>query len=661
ILSIVACGSDSASDPIINLSIVDQPLGGHLFGRITDSQTNAPITDAVIKLLDTQYRAITDADGYYLILNAPPDTFTVEISFDDYHTIKVVGIAISVNQTITFDYALTPSELPIETVTIQYGGTEDYNAEGVFHSKGRIIGGTGTTTSGMRIQRQTLGVSGSSAPGSINDMALRPPNLPPPEGGMPPFERLNTEDYNRIYENDFRRVVQYPLSTFSIDVDAASYSNCRRFIVGGSLPPPDAVRIEEFINYFNYDYPHPDNEHPFSITTEMSVCPWNEQNRLVHIGLQGRNVDAENIPPSNLVFLIDVSGSMQAENKLPLLKSAFRLLIEQLRPQDRVSLVVYASGTRVVLPPTSGDNAETILNAIDLLGARGSTAGSAGIQLAYKVAQQGFIEEGNNRVILATDGDFNVGPSSDAELTRLIESKRNNGIFLTVLGFGMGNYKDAKMEQLADKGNGNYAYIDNMMEAKKVLVTEMSGTLLTIAKDVKIQIEFNPAKVQAYRLVGYENRLLRDEEFNDDTRDAGEMGAGHTVTALYEIIPVGVEIDLPGVDSLRYQQTRISPDAVGSDDVMTVKLRYKRPDEDTSRLLTMPLADDDLALRRTSDNFRFSAAVAELGMLLRDSRFKGNASYEQLLVLARESKGEDDNGYRAEFIRLVEMAQLLHR
>jgi|GEM_PF-155312 len=475
---------------------------------------------------------------------------------------------------------------------------------------------------------------------------------------QPGFDR---EGYNPIQENPFLRVGSNPLSTFSIDVDAASYSNVRRFINSGQRPPRDAVRLEELINYFTYDYPDPKGKRPFSITTEVSQTPWNPKHQLVHIGLQGKRIATQKLPPNNLVFLLDVSGSMHSPDKLPLVKSAMKLLVEQLREQDSVTMVVYAGAAGLVLPPTSGNEKTTILEAIEQLQAGGSTAGGAGIQLAYKMAQENFNPKGNNRVILATDGDFNVGISSDAELVQMIEEKRQNGVFLSVLGFGTGNLQDAKMEQLADKGNGNYAYIDSIREARKVLVNEMGATLLTIAKDVKLQVEFNPTKVQAYRLIGYENRLLRDEDFHDDTKDAGELGAGHTVTALYEIIPVGVDSDakLPPAESLRYQQTTVNAAAYDSDELMQVQLRYKRPDRDKSKLIAQPVVDRDMALEDTSANFKFSAAVAGFGLLLRDSQYKGKASFEQVLRLAQQSKGEDPNGYRAEFIQLVRSSQKL--
>jgi Ca-activated chloride channel family protein len=420
------------------------------------------------------------------------------------------------------------------------------------------------------------------------------------------------------------------------------------------------VRIEEMINYFNYDYPQPTDDKPFSITTELSEAPWQPQHKLVRIGIQGRDMKSEVLPPSNLVFLFDVSGSMNEPNKLPLLKSAFRLLVNELRPEDKVAIAVYAGSSGLVLPATSGSDKDTILAALDSLEAGGSTAGGEGIELAYKEAVNNLVEGGNNRIILATDGDFNVGVSSDAELVRLIETKRDQGVFLTVLGFGSGNLKDSKMEQLANKGNGNYAYIDSILEAKKVLVTEMGATLLTLAKDVKIQVEFNPSQVQAYRLIGYENRLLAAQDFNDDTKDAGELGAGHSVTALYEIVPTGIDspIDLPQIDELKYQATQ-TPTADFGSELMQLKLRYKQPNGDTSELISQAIANQSKPLAGASNDFRFAAAIAEFGMLLRESPYAGESSFDEVLELARNAKGNDLEGYRSEFIRLVETAQAL--
>lgn len=466
----------------------------------------------------------------------------------------------------------------------------------------------------------------------------------------------NTEDYDNIVENRFHEVSVSPLSTFSIDVDGASYSNVRRFLNNKQLPPAGSVRIEELINYFHYDYPQPKNEMPFSINTEMSDCAWNPKNKLVMIGLQGKKIDAKNLPASNLVFLIDVSGSMMDENKLPLVKSSLKLLTEQLREEDRVSIVVYAGSAGVVLPATSGSNRQKIVGAISDLEAGGSTAGGEGIKLAYKIATENFVENGNNRVILCTDGDFNVGVSSDAELVKIVEEKRESGVFLTVLGYGMGNYKDNKMQQLANKGNGNHSYIDNISEARKVLVNEFGGTLFTIAKDVKLQVEFNPAKVRAYRLVGYENRLLNKEDFNNDKKDAGEIGSGHTVTALYEIIPAGVESKfIEKTDPLKYQHT--NKIANPGDEIMTVKFRYKKPRENRSILLEHPVKETLSA--NTSANYRFVSAVAEFGMLLRDSEFKQGSSFENARLLARGALGKDKEGYRAEFLTLIDEASKL--
>ena len=468
---------------------------------------------------------------------------------------------------------------------------------------------------------------------------------------------FNTEEYSTIVENNFLAPVQNPLSTFSIDVDEASYSNVRRYLQGGSLPPAGAVRIEEMINYFDYDYPQPAGEDPFSVTTEAGECPWNPQHRLVHIGLQGKTIATDKLPPSNMVFLVDVSGSMDEPNKLPLVQASMNLLTDQLREKDRVAIVVYAGNAGLVLPSTPGSNKHIIREAINRLEAGGSTAGGEGIGLAYKVARENFIKGGNNRIILATDGDFNVGASSDDDLVRMVEEERKSGVFLSVLGYGMGNYKDSKMQQLADKGNGNHSYIDNINEARKVLVSEFGSTLFTIAKDVKVQVEFNPAKVKAYRLVGYENRMLAAEDFNDDQKDAGELGSGHTVTALYEIIPVGVEDNFTrSVDSLKYQSNGRMVTGAASPELMTIKLRYKQPDGEVSRLITHPVLDNTVNWLSSSDNFRFSAAVAEFGLLLRQSAFRQNASYNQVIGLARNAKGKDENGYRAEFINLVQSA-----
>ena len=469
-----------------------------------------------------------------------------------------------------------------------------------------------------------------------------------------PNQPGNTEGYNKVEELSFKNVTNDPLSTFSIDVDTASYSNLRRFLTEGQMPPQDAVRVEEMINYFHYDYPKAAGTEPFSITTEVGPCAWNSAHEIVLIGLKGRELDQATMPPSNLVFLIDVSGSMSDANKLPLLQQAVRKLTNQLSEKEKVAMVVYAGNAGLVLPSTPGSEKSKILAAIDGLQSGGSTAGGQGLALAYQTAKENFIKGGNNRVILATDGDFNVGASSDAEMVRLIESKRDEGIFLTVLGFGEGNLKDSKMQQIADKGNGNYFYIDSLMEAQKVLVRELGSTLFTIAKDVKIQVEFNPALVKSYRLIGYEKRALANEDFNNDKKDAGELGAGHTVTALYEIIPAGSP-DEAGttVDPLKYQQ----PAKVqSSGELLTVKLRYKEPDGDTSKLITKVLTHP-AAGAVVSGNFIQANAVAEFGMLLRKSQFKGSAKYQNVINALKGLKTEDPDGYRAELLGLVEKAK----
>jgi Ca-activated chloride channel family protein len=462
----------------------------------------------------------------------------------------------------------------------------------------------------------------------------------------------NTESYAGLEENPFASPLKEPLSTFSIDVDNASYTNIRRFINEGQKVPKDAVRVEEMINFFKYKYPQPDGEHPFAINTEYSDCPWNKNSRLLKIGLQGKNIPMANLPATNLVFLVDVSGSMDEPNKLPLLKESMKVLVKELRSIDKVSIVVYAGSAGVVLEPTSGDNKDEIMDAFDDLNAGGSTAGGEGIELAYKLAQQNFIKEGNNRVVIATDGDFNVGASSDDDMLKLIEQKRESGVFLTVLGFGMGNYKDSKMEILADKGNGNYAYIDNIQEANRFLGKEFKGSMFAIAKDVKIQIEFNPNHVQAYRLIGYENRKLNAEDFKNDKIDAGELGSGHSVTALYEIVPTGVESDYVNSD-LKYTKTpKVSENH--SDELATVKFRYKKPDGNKSSEIVNIIADKKKDLENSSPDFKFTTAVSWFGLKLRDSKYIANSSSSDIKRLAKSGLSNDEDGYRSEFVRLVE-------
>ena len=462
------------------------------------------------------------------------------------------------------------------------------------------------------------------------------------------------EDYGAIVENPFTSPKSEPLSTFSIDVDNASYTNVRRFINQGQTVPKDAVRVEEMVNFFKYNYEKPTGNHPFAIATEYGDCPWNEKHKLVKIGLQGKEIPNDKLPNSNFVFLIDVSGSMNSQNKLPLLKESMKVLVNQLRKNDKVAIVVYAGAAGMVLPPTSGDEKETIIKALDKLSAGGSTAGGAGIELAYKMAIENFIKGGNNRVILATDGDFNVGASSNKDMETLIEEKRKSGVFLTCLGYGMGNYKDSKMEILANKGNGNYAYIDNIQEANRFLGKEFKGSMFAIAKDVKIQIEFNPKHVQSYRLIGYENRKLRPEDFKNDAIDAGELGSGHTVTALYEIIPTGVESTFnQDIADLKYSEIKIAPKDY-SDELATIKFRYKKPDGEKSIEMVETIKNNVLSLAKTSEDFKFSAAVAWFGLKLRDSKLVTNKTSKDIKALALQGKSKDEDGYRSEFIRLVE-------
>lgn len=467
----------------------------------------------------------------------------------------------------------------------------------------------------------------------------------------------SAERYAEINENPFLEASRAPLSTFSIDVDTASYSNVRRYLRSGQLPPKDAVRIEELINYFDYDYPQPVGNAPFSVSTETAVCPWNAKNRIVQIGLQGKKIPLDNTPPANLVFLLDVSGSMNSPDKLPLLKDGLRMMIDQLKPQDRVAIAVYAGSSGLVLPSTPVTERGEILAALDSLEAGGSTNGGQGIQLAYTVAKNNFIPNGNNRVILATDGDFNVGMTSDDALVKLIEEKRNSGIFLSVLGFGTGNLNDSMMEKLSNKGNGNYAYIDSREEAKKALGSQIAGTLYTIAKDVKIQVEFNPALVAGYRLIGYENRLLAAKDFNDDKKDAGEIGAGHSVTAIYEIVPAGEKIENDGIE-LKYSQPE-KTDTRFANEMATVKLRYKDPEGSTSKLLTMGVLDNTKTVDAASDNLKFASAVVQFGLILRDSRYKGSANFVSAKQLASTASRQDARGYKSEFIELINRASSL--
>ena len=613
-------------------------------GKITDDQSNA-LTGVSVTEKGTSNSVITDSKGEFVITvqNEKSKLVISSVGFEKKE--------VSIKGQAKLNISLGSLNAKLDEVVVIGYSTRD--AEVYYENDSRAAP--------AKIKKSTVATPlQGSVPGiSVTQNGRRK------EGKRDRWQdnnQYNTEDYDKITENRFLTANENPLSTFSIDVDAASYSNVRRYLQTGQLPPAGSVRIEEMINYFHYEYPQPVSSDPFSINTEMADCPWNNKHKLVLIGLQGKKIPVDNLPASNLVFLIDVSGSMDVENKLPLVRSSMKLLVDNLREQDRVSIVVYAGSAGLVLPPTSGADKTTIKDAIDKLQAGGSTAGGEGIKLAYKTAKQNFVREGNNRVILCTDGDFNVGVSSDAELETMIEKERKSGVFLTVLGYGMGNYKDNKMQKLADKGNGNHAYIDGMSEAKKVLVSEFGGTLFTIAKDVKLQIEFNPAKVQAYRLIGYENRMLNKEDFNNDQKDAGELGSGHTVTALYEVIPVGVKNEFEEkVDKLKYQKQaetqKYSP--VASNEIMNVKFRYKQPDGDVSKLIVHPLIDQTKSLSATSNNFRFAAAVAQFGMMLTDSEFKQQSSFDKAWQLASNAVGNDEEGYRSEFLKLLKSAQTL--
>ena len=634
--------------PLLLLPAAVTQRGVTITGRVTDAGSTSPIPGAQISVVGTNRATVTNTEGRYAIalpMAARGDTVVLEARRIGYaggrQTLVVSGDSARV------DFALPASLMRLESTMVTGAATDA--------ARSRIASGAPAATPGYA--PPSIQLRGRAA--AANAAGLYGKTTRPAAVGLD--SAFNTEQYDRIYENPFLGTDANPRSTFSIDVDRASYSNVRRFIDQGLQPPKDAVRIEELVNYFTYDYPEPRGAAPVSITTEVAPAPWKPAHQLVRIGLKGRSIDTRELPPSNLVFLIDVSGSMQPPNKLPLVKAAFRLLVNELREQDRVSIVVYAGAAGAVLEPTSGSEKTKILDAIERLEAGGSTAGGAGLKLAYDIARKTHLRGGNNRVILATDGDFNVGMSSDADMVRLIEERRTQGTFLTVLGFGMGNYKDSKLEKLADKGNGNYAYIDDLMEARKTLVHEFGGTMVTIAKDVKLQIEFNPAKVAAYRLIGYENRLLRDQDFNDDTKDAGEIGSGHTVTALYEIIPVGARTDqkVQGVDPLRYQAPSDERPARGlTDELLFVRLRYKEPTGDTSRLIEQPVV---ARTGRPSADFTFASAVAAFGLVLRDSEFKGNASLDDVLRAAKATVGEDPHGYRADFVRVVEEALKIRR
>lgn len=595
-------------------------------GTVYRNDNKTPLAGVSIKLTGALKKMTTDAEGKYSI-SVPDAGGMLEFSYIGFETKNV-----KIKKSNTIDVYLQSSLNALtEVVVVGYGTQTKRSVTGAVSSiKGRVAG--------LSVQ---------------DEIVIRR------QGTY--FDREEfSESYKKIKENGFLKPLQAPLSTFAIDVDAASYSNLRRFVNSGQMPPSDAVRIEEMINYFKYNLKVPSNNDPVAIHTELSVAPWNESHQLLRIGLKAKEVEMEKLPASNLVFLIDVSGSMDTENKLPLVKSSLKLLVDQLRNKDHVSIVTYAGDVGVKLPPTAGNEKAKIKYIIDGLGAGGGTAGGPGLKLAYQVARNHFIKGGNNRIIMATDGDFNVGLSSDEDMETLVSKERESGVSISVLGFGMGNYKDSKMETIADKGHGNYAYIDNITEARKSMVTEFGGTLFTVAKDEKIQVEFNPGKVQAYRLLGYENRLLEKEDFNNDKKFGGDMGVGHMVTALYEIIPLGINSSFSGsVDPLKYQKEEITASINPTTEIATIKFRYKEPESSKSRMQQVVLEDKPLLLNNTSEDFRFSSAVAELGMLLRNSEFKQNSNFDDLIKRAKAAKGKDDDGHRAEFIRLAENVKLL--
>ncbi len=628
--------------------------------------TGAAIPGAEVQLKNLESakseNQVTDAGGKFEFEGVTtPGKYAVQTSLPGFRRYQSPEIDLQKGQSTQVDPVLQLGEVA-ETVTVS-APPPPINTETMAEGDAAAVPGSELAArTPFRSQQQVVRLSpakfaaaSSVAPTSVGavDRTDRPDVIYPPT-------EFNTEAYDRIDENEFIRVADRPLSTFSIDVDTASYSNVRRFLMERQLPPPDAVRIEELVNYFHYDYTGPTDGRPFAAHMEAAAAPWDPSHLLLRIGLKGRDIDLSHRKPGNFVFLIDVSGSMTPGNKLPLLKNALRLMVEQLNEEDRIAMVVYAGASGLVLPSTPCSQKQRILDALDGLQAGGSTNGGAGIALAYKVARENLIPDGINRVILATDGDFNVGVTNQGELTRLLETNAKSGVFLTVLGFGMGNYKDSTLEKLADRGNGNYAYIDTLQEARKVLVEQIGGTLVTIAKDVKIQIEFNPREIAAYRLIGYENRLLRDQDFNDDTKDAGEIGAGHTVTVLYELVPPGAEVDLPpGVDPLKYQTRPRSAAGSTTGELLTLKLRYKEPKEETSRLMEIPLRKSAKDFDRASGDFRFAASVAGFGMLLRDSKFKGSLTWDDVLRIAQGSRGEDTGGYRGEFIDLVQRARAI--
>lgn len=620
-----------------------------LQGKIQDAGSGEALIGATVRVLHDSTLVkglVTDYNGEFSTQLAP-GTYDMEVIYTGFETHKTTGVVVLEGQKNTFNCSLKSNGQTMNEMVVT--GYSAKSAKRSMHQMTSPAASKAAPAPGSRREAKTEVYL------QLKDEEIAPQEVVMDKKTDRPSNDNSPERYATIIENQFVKPVTTPVSTFSIDVDCASYANARRFLNEGQLPPRDAVRVEEFINYFDYKYPSPKDGKPFAVYTELAKCPWSSEHQLLSIALQGREIETGQLPPSNFVFLVDVSGSMEDENKLPLVKSSLAMLTDYLRPQDRVALVTYAGAAGLVLPSTPGNQKEKIKAAIEALGAGGSTAGAAGIQLAYNTAQKAFAAGGNNRVVLCTDGDFNVGVSSDEDLVKLIEKERESGIYLSILGFGMGNYQDSKMQQLADKGNGNHSYIDQLSEAKKVLISEFGGTLFAIAKDVKIQIEFNSDKVAAYRLIGYENRLLAREDFDDDTKDAGEMGAGHRVTALYEIIPAGQDVPVASAKGdLTYEKTKPSSGSKNAD-LLTLKLRFKQPKAGASSELTQTVVPDKVS-ENMSENLTLAAAAASFGMVLRNSTYKGSATLTSTLLLAQSAAKNDRFGYRTELCRLIGQA-----
>jgi len=657
---------------ILLMLIAVRSVAQEISGRILDDKKE-PLPSAIVQVRQgglLKGGAATDYEGNYTVKPLDPGYYDVMVLYAGLDTSITTNVIVSPGQRTTINVTLKRKSTMLKSINIlQYRKPlidQDKPSSNVL-TKEEIQSAPTTEITDLvslapgTYQQQrgnNVYIGGARSDGTtylIDGVVVQGVTSPSP------FLDPSQESYKKNPENDFMNVKASPVSTMSVDVDRASYSNVRRFINEGRKPPVDAVRVEEMINYFEYDYPQPEGDDPIAIQTEVTTCPWQKSHTLLHIGMQAVKINTDDLPPSNLVFLIDVSGSMDSPERLPLLVAGMKLLVQNLRAKDKVSIVTYAGNAGLALPPTCGDHKEEIIAALDRLQAGGSTAGGAGITLAYKIAEDNFIKKGNNRVLLATDGDFNVGVSSDNELEDLITKEKETGVYLTCLGFGTDNFKDAKMEMMADKGNGNYDYIDNILEAQKTLVSEFGGTLFTVAKDVKAQIEFNPAKVKGYRLIGYEDRLLNTEDFKDDKKDAGDMGSGHTVTVIYELIPADAkDEDARDANDLKYQKP-VATDATLSNELATIKFRYKQPDGKTSKEMSHVIAAKTIDWNNATENTRFSETVAMFGMLLKNSKYKGSSTYDDVITMANDSKNFDKEGYRAEFVRLVKAAKQLDK